>query len=533
MKNLRWSLAVAAALVCGGLPSASAQNAPAKGNDHAPLGSPEFTPSPSRPVGWRGDGTGHFPGATPPTTWDRGANGERKNILWEAKLPCYTWATPIVVGDKVFTRSEPYDLICLDKNTGRILWVRSHPPFIAVTKDEKKANPAFLEIEPLVAELEKLNNAFAAVGWSRDLIKQKTIVQKKIDELTEKADKKYRLPPDRYVESWSGYTGATPCSDGQSVFVSSGCGITACYDLNGNRKWERFERVTVVWGEHGVACSPWVSGDKLFVHTVDLHALNKSTGKEAFPLEGPAGWGPFAITPLEIGGVSYVIVAGTIYRVSDGKIAVRRPPDLAGDKVAVHGNMAYFTSGSAGYYRLEPKPGGALASTPLVKDEYNRLNFPRGDNPKYKIDPTISDFFTASPIYHDGLLYCLSNWGRLVIVDTQKYTAADAVVHTSFLPFDLKNPFSRKSVGMGICSSPAMAGKHLYMIDSAGCVLVLEPGREVKLVAKNNIDEIVPEGWEEKHWMGPHHEQTEAALTFDGSRIYIRGEQYLYCVGKK
>jgi hypothetical protein len=43
----------------------------------------------------------------------------------------------------------------------------------------------------------------------------------------------------------------------------------------------------------------------------------------------------------------------------------------------------------------------------------------------------------------------------------------------------------------------------------------------------------VPEGWEEKYWMGAHHEQTEAALTFDGNRIYIRGEQNLYCIGKK
>jgi hypothetical protein len=62
---------------------------------------------------------------------------------------------------------------------------------------------------------------------------------------------------------------------------------------------------------------------------------------------------------------------------------------------------------------------------------------------------------------------------------------------------------------------------------------VLDPGREYKQVAKNNIDEIVPEGWEEKYWMGAHHEQTEGALTFDGNRIYIRGEQNLYCVGKK
>ncbi|HVR84592.1 MAG TPA: hypothetical protein VMU54_09795, partial [Planctomycetota bacterium] len=127
MKNFTWSLAVAAALICGGPPASTAQHVSAQGNDRAPLGSPEFYPSPAHPVGWRGDGTGQFPGATPPTTWSRGANGERKNILWETKLPCYSWATPIVVGNKVITRSEPYDLICLDKLTGKILWVRSHP----------------------------------------------------------------------------------------------------------------------------------------------------------------------------------------------------------------------------------------------------------------------------------------------------------------------------------------------------------------------------------------------------------------------
>ncbi len=533
MRTSCGSLAVAAALIFGGLPAWAQAAAPAKGSDKAPLGSPDFYPSPAHPVGWRGDGTGQFPGATPPTTWSRAANGERKNILWEAKLPCYSWATPVVVGGKVFTRSEPYDLICLDKNTGKILWMRSHPPFVAVTDAEKKANPAFLEIEPLVAELQKLNDAFAAQGWNRELVKHKHDLQKQIDALTAKADKKYKLPPDMYVESWSGYTGATPVSDGQSIFVSSGCGITACYDLNGNRKWERFENVARVWGEHGVACSPWVWGDKLFVHTVDLHALNKATGKEAFAFEGQAPWGPFAITPVEVGGVPYVIVAGTIYRASDGKIAVPRPGDLAGNLVVTDGAMVYFTGSSAGYYRLEAKANGGLSSTPLVHEEYERLTFPKGDNPKYRIDPSISDFYTASPLVHDGLLYCLSNWGRLVVIDTQKVKSADAVVHTSFLPFDLKNPFSRKTTGMGIGASPALAGKHLYMIDSAGCVLVVEPGREPKPIARNTIDETVPEGWEEKYWMGPHHEQTEASLIFDGSRIYIRGEQYLYCVGKK
>src|SRR5262245_33496234 len=87
------------------------------GDDKAPLGSPDFYPSPEHPIGWRGDGTGRYAAATPPTVWSRNEKGEKKNIVWETKLPCYTFSSPIIVGDKVITRSEPYDLICLNKNT--------------------------------------------------------------------------------------------------------------------------------------------------------------------------------------------------------------------------------------------------------------------------------------------------------------------------------------------------------------------------------------------------------------------------------
>ena len=95
MKKHPLALTVAAALVCGYLPAAVAQNAPAKGNDKVPLGSPEFYPSPLRPVGWRGDGTGHFPGATPPTTWSRGVNGERK--IDSGNVLITIWAVVLII----------------------------------------------------------------------------------------------------------------------------------------------------------------------------------------------------------------------------------------------------------------------------------------------------------------------------------------------------------------------------------------------------------------------------------------------------
>jgi outer membrane protein assembly factor BamB len=45
------------------------------GDAKAALGSPSFIPSPERPVGWRGDGTGRFPAADPPTEWGRTIKG--------------------------------------------------------------------------------------------------------------------------------------------------------------------------------------------------------------------------------------------------------------------------------------------------------------------------------------------------------------------------------------------------------------------------------------------------------------------------
>jgi outer membrane protein assembly factor BamB len=487
-------------------------------------------------VGWRGDGTGRYPNATPPTEWYLKENGESKNILWKTKLPCYTWATPIIVGDKIITRSEPYDLICLDKNTGKILWIRSHPPFIAVTDEEKKANPAFKEIEPLIVELQKLNDEFVAHGWTQELYKRKYDLQRKIDDLTAKADKKYKLPPDGYVGAWAGYTAATPCSDGQNVYIASGDGITACYDLDGNRKWTRYESIVALWGEHGKSCSPTIVGEKLLTMTTSLIALNKQTGEEIWKSSAKP-WDPYSILVIKAGGVDFAVVGGNYVRVSDGKVVIPCVGDMPGGMNVLNDNMVYYGGGYASFSRWEAKADGGLSVTPLVQENYNRIRLPGGDNPKLNVDKTITGFVTASPLYNDGLLYSLGNFGKLVVVDTQKTRQTDAIVYDNFPPFDFKNPYTRKSCGMGIGASPALAGKYIYMIDSANCMIVMAPGREYKQIAKNTIDCTVPE-WAplegiQGYYTGPHHEQTEASPIFEGSRIYIRGEQFLYCVGEK
>ncbi len=51
------------------------------------FGSPDFHPSPEHPVGWRGDWTGRFPGATPPMTWSRRVKGITTELRYQADKP--------------------------------------------------------------------------------------------------------------------------------------------------------------------------------------------------------------------------------------------------------------------------------------------------------------------------------------------------------------------------------------------------------------------------------------------------------------
>src|SRR5689334_6228151 len=131
----------------------------------APLGSPKFTPTPDRPLGWRGDGSGRYPGATPPLQWERKRSGggyAARGILWATPMPNGGVSCPIVVGNRVFVTAEPSDLICVDKASGQILWIRSNPAHEALTPEQRKANPAIDDkLTPLSAALAKANDDMA------------------------------------------------------------------------------------------------------------------------------------------------------------------------------------------------------------------------------------------------------------------------------------------------------------------------------------------------------------------------------------
>jgi len=128
------------------------------------------------PQGFRADGSGRFPDASPPLEW-----GPGKNILWTTKIGPNKYSSPIVVHRRIFLVAEPALLVCVNAADGRILWQRS--------------------------------NGFSDLPGN---------VEGK--------------PP----RSDAGNTTPTPVSDGRFVYAVFGTGIVACYDLNGERKWIRY-----------------------------------------------------------------------------------------------------------------------------------------------------------------------------------------------------------------------------------------------------------------------------------------------------
>ena len=168
--------------------------------------------------------------------------------------------TPIIVGNRIYLQSEPHDLIAIDKTNGRILWLRRASTFEAATGEEKN-HPAYKEAEAIAAEIDAINASFlagAAVDWQ--------VHEKKAELEKSLAKKMKRIDAQKYaIESIPdvGFSGFTPSSDGMFLYAWFGDGVTACYDLEGNRRWIRVDRRPAV--EHGFSSSPLLIDDKYVV----------------------------------------------------------------------------------------------------------------------------------------------------------------------------------------------------------------------------------------------------------------------------
>ncbi|MCY3020822.1 MAG: PQQ-binding-like beta-propeller repeat protein [Planctomycetota bacterium] len=383
---------------------------------------------PAAPCGFRGDGSGRYPDATPPIEWD----GEtKKNILWSVKVGPNPFSSPAVAGGKVFVISKPAQLVCVDAEAGKVLWEKS--------------------------------NTFADLP---------TPTQEK---------------PAR---GSAGNVASTPVTDGHYVYVVFGCGIVACYDLQGQRRWIQFFDQPPL-SEYGRSASPVLAAGKLLVCLNHLLALDPNTGNVLWhSRKVPEVHGTPLVT--KAGGVDVVLSpAGYVARLSDGALLAEML-DMKYTSPIVSGPVVYLASNASAAFELPAQAADKLALKQLWKAEFEGL-------------------FYSSAVYDNGLIYVASNEGKFHILDPKS--------GKSLMTRDLEMPTQGSPPGSphaNVYPSIALAGKYLFLSNDAGDTLVLEPGTEGKVLKHNEL----PDG-------------SGGTPVFVGKRMYIRGGQNLYCIGEK
>jgi outer membrane protein assembly factor BamB len=439
------------------------------------------------PLGWRQDGTGRFPKATPPLEWSKDSN-----VLWKTKLPGPGFGSPIVVGEAVFVVSYPAELLCLRASDGKVQWQKTNT--IAEAFGEDKAAEFAKRYDQLDKKRREANDEFNKLrkelrdkgidpDKKKDLDKDS---KEKLDKAREKiteADRALReeqkTTPRKESRGEPGNAAATPACDGKHVAAVYGTGIVAVYTTAGKRLWIKFVETPQIGFGH--SASPVLAGDKLIVHLNDLVALDVATGKELWRTPVTARHASSILTRLDKQDV-LVTPAGPIVRVSDGKILSKGKFSLSESSPLLDGDVIY-ASHSGGIQALKLS-GGKQDEAALEE--------------VWKVDAD-RDRRTPSSVLHDGLLHAVNTSGILEVID----------VKTGEQVYKQRLPLAH------VYSSITLAGDHLFVADMRGKTVVLKPGRRYQRVATNEL------------------EGTGASPVFVGDRLYLRGHQHLYCIGAK
>jgi outer membrane protein assembly factor BamB len=468
---------------------------------------------------------------------------ETKNINWMTRMIGRSTSQPIVVGDRIFVGSGISDLLCIDKRSGKILWLQSSTPYDGLTPEERAALPIKDQVEPLRATLKTLNaELVAALNGASFLpglsaaqeaeldkkLKAKIDAERAVHAAFAKMDrKKYPAMYDNEVSASNG----TPCSDGTHVYWTCGGGmkgpgayVIACFDLNGQRVWSRHGAFGAQ--EHGNHTSPaLVDGKLIFAANKTLYAFDAKTGADLWK-NTPTDWqnqfcGSSPVV-THIGGESVVIGKKFVHRASDGTELCANNLDsyFAEATPIVEDGVMHNPFRFRGFKDMVSFISVKLpASTaPGVKAE--TVWAPDGHDVSMTMRGPI--FAIASPLYVDGIVYAIEMSGGLTAVDT----AARKPLYRQWL--DGYNRYNRYLYG--VAASPALGGKNIYILDDAGYTHIIQPGPQFKEIGKNILENL--------HFSGVggnpcHQESFYTSPYFDGKTMLLRGEQYLYCIEEK
>ena len=410
---------------------------------------------------WRGpDANGVSTTAKPPLQWS-----PTNNIQWKTPVEGNGSSTPIIWGNKLF--------ILTAINTGEV------NPTLPRPEDQPKR----------VFGITHPNTSYEFVVLCLDRYTGKVLWRQTAT----------KLIPHEGAHRDNNFASASPTTDGERLYCWFGSAGLFCYDLDGNKLWERNLGKIKMGASLGEGCSPVVHNGKIVIvrdhsRQSSIEVLNAKNGKLLWMVERHEknAWATPAIVSHS-GKIQVITTAsGKVrsYDLNSGKV-IWKCAGLTGNAIpcpVIEDDTVYCMTGYKGY---------SLMAIPL-----NAKGDITGSN-KILWTKRRGTPYVPSPILYDGLLYFTqSNQALLSCVNAKSgKTYIDR---------------TRLKGLTNIYASPVGADGRIYLNDRSGVTLVLKRSRELNVIAKNELGE-----------------QIVSSSALAGNQLLIRGRRFLYCISEK
>jgi outer membrane protein assembly factor BamB len=427
---------------------------------------------------WRGPrANGIAPEANPPVTWS-----ETENIKWKVSIPGRGSATPLIWGKQVFVQTAI--------PTGK----EGTPPApapaagAATGGEESAVRPGGRGNRPGGGSRPSEIHQFVLLCLDRDT--GKVLWQQVARE---------EVPHEGHHRADGTFASSSPVTDGEHVWAYFGSRGLHCYDMAGKLKWSQdFGQKTIAM-TFGEGSSPALHKDTIVVnwdHEGDsfIVALDKATGKTQWrkSRDERTSWATPLI--LEHQGRSQVIVPATrrimSYNLATGDVLWETggltsnviPSPVAGDDVVYC--MSGFRGNALLAIRLDA--AGDISGTDAITWRHNR-----------------STPYVPSPLLHENRLYFFaSNNAILSCLDAK----------TGRPLFDAE----RLDALQGVYASPIAAAGRIYMVGRNGATVVIKSAPALEVLATNRLEEKI-----------------DASPAVAGRELYLRGQEFLYCISEE
>jgi outer membrane protein assembly factor BamB len=303
-----------------------------------------------------------------------------------------------------------------------------------------------------------------------------------------------KLPEEDRIRD-HGFAASTPAADSERIYVFFGKTGVIAFNHEGNEVW----RTDVGSGTHnwGSSSSPTLYKDLVFINasveSETLYALDRKSGEVKWKQKGiEESWNTPVVVQAPSGRMELIVTkkgkvlafdpeTGDPLWNCDTDIGWYMVPSVIADQ-----GIVYVLGGRSGNAALAVKAGGSGD----VTDTHRLWTSIKGSN-------------VTSPVYLDKHLYWMHE---------QRGVAYCAKVESGEITYE-----ERLERAGQVYASALLAEGRVYYLTRDGKTFVLEAKPEFKQLAVNDLND---------------RSIFNASPAVDGSRLLIRSDKFLYCVGK-